>query len=170
MGPKKESTNVLEPAPEEAPADKAKANKPPPPPPPPIFVFDLVVTNIKSNVVEFTNPEKLEITANFCKTRIDLERDQINVEDFKPGAGLSFQMEPKSMRKEVASCGISFAVTYSKKVIGSAQTSLPPSLVDTIDRDMTDIVFSDVINLDRGGEVTGRVEYLCRLVCMCIAE
>jgi len=59
---------------------------------------------------------------------------------------------------------------YSKKVIGSGQASFPSSVVDSIDKDMTDILHSDVINLVSGGQVTGKLEFLCRLVIMCIAE
>ncbi|KAH8338352.1 hypothetical protein KR059_000928, partial [Drosophila kikkawai] len=137
---------------------------------PPIFVFDVVVTHVESPNAEFTKPEKLEIIATFGKIPMDLAPDQVNVSDFKPNTSLTFQKEPNDMRKLVKDCGVSFAVTYAKKIIGAAQASFPLSIVDAIDRDMADIVHTDTVMLERGGESTGKVEFLCRLVCMCAPE
>ncbi|KAH8375803.1 hypothetical protein KR200_000040, partial [Drosophila serrata] len=137
---------------------------------PPIFVFDVVVTHVESPSAEFTNPSKLEVIATFGKIQMDLGPDQVNASDFRPNSSLTFQKDPKDMRKLVKDCGLSFAVTYAKKIIGAAQTSFPLGIVDSIERDMADIVHTDTIALERGGEVTGKLEFLCRLVCMCAPE
>jgi len=169
MGPKKKSVAVAiaETKPEDQPPpEKVKPKKEPIP----VFVFDVIVTHLEAKNTEFTNPSKLEVTANFFKTPLLLTNSQINVSDFKANAGLSLQKDPKEIRKTVNDCGISFSVVYSKKVIGSGQASFPSSVVDSIEKDMTDILHSDVIDLAAGGEVTGKLEFLCRLVVMCIAE
>eukprot|EP00099_Drosophila_melanogaster_P022766 NP_650340.1 uncharacterized protein Dmel_CG14355 [Drosophila melanogaster] len=169
MGPKKKSVAVAiaETKPEDQPPpEKVKPKKEPIP----VFVFDVIVTHLEAKNTEFTNPSKLEVTANFFKTPLLLTNSQINVSDFKANAGLSLQKDPKEIRKTVNDCGISFSVVYSKKVIGSGQASFPSSVVDSIEKDMTDILHSDVIDLAAGGEVTGKLEFLCRLVVMCIAD
>ncbi|KAH8383534.1 hypothetical protein KR009_009224, partial [Drosophila setifemur] len=130
----------------------------------PIFVFDLIVTNVESNDTEFSNKDELKITANVFKKSIVLSPSQINASDFKDGAGQEFEKDPKDVRKVVGDCGMSFTVMYSNKTIGTAQASFPPSLVDTIQKDMEELVHSGTLNLVRGPKVTGKLEFLCRLV------
>ncbi|KAH8278710.1 hypothetical protein KR018_007533 [Drosophila ironensis] len=159
MGPKKE-----EPIPEPSDGKKPKTVSQP------IFVFDVIVTSVISTEVDFTEPNKLAVNTTFFKNTFKLTPSQINVTDFKAGAGLEFQKDPKDVRKEIGSCGISFSVSYNRKPIGSGQASFPPDLVDTIDKAMPDFAYSDNIMLTRGTEVTGNLEFACRLVVMCVAE
>lgn len=163
MGPKEE------PAPP-AVDDEAKNPAKLKPDPLPTFVFDLIVNRVVSHEMEFSDPTKLEITANFFKTTIPLTPSMINVDEFKNNAGLQFQKDPKEVRKDVGSCGISFTVSYDKKTIGTGQASFPPPLVDTIDKEMPEFLHSDSIRLSRGTEVTGKLDFQCRMVILCLTE
>ncbi|KAH8326671.1 hypothetical protein KR067_011678 [Drosophila pandora] len=161
MGPKEE------PAP---PVAEAEDKNPKKPEPLPTFVFDLIVNSVVSNEMEFSDPTKLEITANFFKTTIPLTPSMINVDEFKENAGLQFQKDPKEVRKDVGSCGISFTVSYDKKSIGTGQASFPPPLVETIDKEMPDFLHSDSIRLSRGTNATGKLDFQCRMVVLCLTE
>lgn len=138
------------------------------PEPLPIFVFDVIITKLEPTETQITIPSKLEVLGNFFKTSFEMALEQINVTDFKNGCSLEFQKDPKEIRKNVANTGISFRITYNKKVIGSSQAFFPQHLLDTLDRDMTDIIHSEMVDIVRGGEVTGKLEYLARIVSKCV--
>ncbi|XP_017092289.2 uncharacterized protein [Drosophila bipectinata] len=140
------------------------------PDPLPIFIFDVIITKLEANDIQLTTPSKLEVLGNFFKTPFEMAPSQINVTDFQSGYSLEFQNEPKEIRKNVATSGISFKISYNKKGIGSSQAYFPQHLLDTLDRDMSDIIHSDRVNITRGDEVTGKLEFLARLVIKCVGE
>ncbi|XP_064549991.1 uncharacterized protein LOC135436345 [Drosophila montana] len=131
------------------------------------FVFDIIATHFESTVVKIYDPKKLAVVANFNKINVPLTLSQINVSEFKSGAGVDLDAAPKKMRANLQECGLLMTVSYNTKVIGAGQIMFPQSVIDKIDAGMSDLMHVGSCDFEKDGQTMGHIEVLCRLLIKC---
>ncbi|KAH8278709.1 hypothetical protein KR018_007537 [Drosophila ironensis] len=147
----------------------------PPPPPPfnrsiPQYSFDLIVTRLQVNGVEFTDPRKLEVKVVFGGNDLALTASRTNVSAFKPNASLNFQSEPANLSKDLEENGMTFDVVYDYVTVGRGKVEMPKELTGDVGWDMEAFNYTTTCRLEDPikPEVTvGSLEFLCKLFIKC---
>ncbi|XP_017874952.1 PREDICTED: uncharacterized protein LOC108621880 [Drosophila arizonae] len=129
------------------------------------FVVDLIVTNLESPDIE--DFSTVQIAAKFGGTKMKLPADCINVTDFKTGAGVDIAVPSAKLRKNLEDNGITMAVSYRSKVIGTGQLNMPQETIDMIEAGMSDLMYIDTCTIEREGVYVGKAEVLCRIIIKC---
>ncbi|KAH8388354.1 hypothetical protein KR093_005102 [Drosophila rubida] len=131
------------------------------------FVFDVVVPHFEATGIVVKDPKLLEVVAQFNNKAISITSSRINVNEFKPSAGLEFAAATKKLRKTVEECGMPITVKYNDRVVGAGQINFPQMVIERIEDGMSDLMHVDSCTFEKDGEVLGKLEILCRLVIKC---
>jgi len=131
------------------------------------FIFDVVVPHFEAPGINIKDPKKLEVVVQFNNKPVSITSSRINVNEFKPSAGMELNIVPKKLRSTLEECGMPLTVKNNGKVEGVGQIIFPQMVIARIEEGMTDIMHVDSCTFEKDGEVVGKLEILCRLVIKC---
>ncbi|XP_030563800.1 uncharacterized protein LOC115764729 isoform X2 [Drosophila novamexicana] len=131
------------------------------------FLFDIIVTNIKSPSVNTQDLKELLIEVKFNNVSIPITASRINVTDIKPNSETAVTVSPTDLRQTLEECGIPISVMYNGLLLGVGHLRLRKDVIESIKEDMSELIKVDSCTFERDGKVTGALEVLYRLVVKC---
>ncbi|KAM8702979.1 hypothetical protein ACLKA7_005339 [Drosophila subpalustris] len=131
------------------------------------FIFDVVVPHFEATGFTVKDPKRLEVVAQFNNKPVSITSSRINVNEFKPGAGIELNLVPKKLRATLEECGMPITVKSNGKVEGAGQIIFPQMVINRIEEGMSDVMHVDTCTFEKDGVVVGKLEILCRLVIKC---
>ncbi|XP_064550509.1 uncharacterized protein LOC135436747 [Drosophila montana] len=131
------------------------------------FLFDIIVTNIRSPSVNTKDLEGLVVEVKFNNVSIPLTASRINVTDIKPNSETAVTVNPTDLRQTLEECGIPISVMYNGLLLGTGQIRFREDVIKRIEDTMSELIQVGSCTFERNGEVTGSLEVLYRLVVKC---
>ncbi|KRF83768.1 uncharacterized protein [Drosophila virilis] len=131
------------------------------------FLFDIIVTNIKSPSINTQDLKELLIGVKFNNVSIPITASRINVTDFKPNSETAVTVSPTDLRQTLEECGIPISVMYNGLLLGIGHLRLRKDFIESIKEDMSELIQVDSCTFKWDGQVIGALEVLYRLVVKC---